>query len=82
MKIHLSSIKEMIYIFCERITRNLQHFQFIYFIDNFFTNSHLVKVLLIFNVDICNIIQINASDIFQDLKIIIVAAKSQLNLNQ
>ena len=56
MKIHLSSTKKMIYIFCKRITRNLHYLQFIYFIDNLFTNFYFVKVLLTFNVDICDII--------------------------
>ena len=82
IKIHLLSIKKMIYILCERITRNLHHFQFICFIDNLFIDFHLVRAFLILNVDVCDIIQVNASDIFQELKIITAAAKSQLKLKQ
>ena len=82
MKIHLSSTKEVIYIFCERVTRNLHHLQFIYFINNLFIDSHLVRILLTLNVDVCDIIWVNAFDIFQELKIIAVAAKSQLKLKQ
>ena len=82
MKIHFSSIKEIIYILCERITRNLHHLQFICFINNFFTNFYLIKAFLTFNVDICNIIQVETFNIFQDLKVITVMTKPQLNLNQ
>ena len=82
MKIHFSSTKEVVYILCERVTRNLHHLQFTCFIDNLFTDSHLVRIFLIFNVDICDIIRVNALDIFEELKIIIVATKSQLKLKQ
>ena len=82
MKINFSSTKKVVYIFCERITRNLRHHHFVCFIDNLFTNSHLVKTLLIFNVDICDIVRDNAFDISLKLKEIIVATKSQLNLEQ
>ena len=81
MKIHFLFIKEVIYILCERVTHNLHHLQFTCFIDNFFIDFHLVKAFLIFNIDVCNIIRVNASDIFEKLKVIIVAAKSQLKLN-
>ena len=80
MKIHFLSIKEVIYILCEQVIRNLHHFQFTCFINNLFINFYLVKILLIFNVDICDIIRVNAFDIFKELKIIIVATKSQLKL--
>ena len=80
IKIHFAFTKKIIYIFCERITRNLRHHHFANFIDNFFTNSHFVKVFLIFNVDICDIVRDNAFDILLKLKKIIVATKSQLNL--
>ena len=82
MKIHLSSTKKMIYTLCERVIYNLHHLLFICFIDNFFTDSYFVKILLIFNVDICDIIQVNALDIFEELKIITAATKSQLKLKQ
>ena len=82
MKIHFSSTKKMIYILCERITRNLHHLQFTCFIDNLFIDFHLVRVFLTFNVDICDIIRVNAFDIFEELKVIIAATKSQLKLKQ
>ena len=82
MKINLSFTKEIIYILCERITRNLRHHHFVCFIDNFFTNFYLVRIFLIFNVDICDIVRDNASDISLKLKKIIAATKSQLNLKQ
>ena len=56
MKIHLLSTKEIIYILCERVTRNLHYFQFTCFIDNLFTDSHFVRIFLTLNVDICDII--------------------------
>ena len=82
IKIHLLSTKKMIYILCERVTRNLHHFQFMCFINNLFTDSHFVKAFLTFNIDICNIIQVNAFDIFKELKVITAATKSQLKLKQ
>ena len=82
MKIHLSSTKKVVYTFCERVTRNLRHQHFVCFIDNLFTNSHLVRALLILNVDICDIVRDNASDISLELKEIAAATKSQLNLEQ
>ena len=82
MKINFSFTKKIIYIFCERITRHLRHHHFVCFIDDFFTNSHFVKILLILNVDICDIVRNNAFDISLKLKEIIVATKSQLNLKQ
>ena len=82
MKIHFSFTKKIIYIFCERITRNLDHYYFVCFIDNFFTSFHFVKVFLIFNIDICDTIRNNAFNISTKLKEIIVATKSQLNLKQ
>ena len=82
MKINFSFTKEIIHIFCERITRNLRHQHFVCFIDNFFTNFHLVKALLTFNVDICDTIRDNAFDISLKLKEITVATKSQLSLEQ
>ena len=82
MKVHLSSTKEVVYTLCERVTRNLQHPQFICFIDNLFTDPHLARALLTLNVNICGIIRANAPGISQDLKVIAAAAKSQLNLGQ
>ena len=82
MKINFSFTKKIIYTFCERITRNLRHHHFVCFIDNLFTNFHFVKTLLIFNVDICDIVRDNAFDISLKLKKIIVATRSQLNLKQ
>ena len=82
MKIHLSLTKEVVYILCERVTRNLHYFQFTYFIDNFFTDFYLVRIFLIFNVDICDIIRVNAFDIFEKLKVIIAVTKPQLKLKQ
>ena len=82
MKINLSFTKKVVYILCERITRNLRHHHFVCFIDNLFTNSHFVKVLLTLNVDICDIVRDNASDISLKLKEITAATKSQLNLEQ
>ena len=52
------------------------------FINNLFTDFHLVRIFLIFNVDICDIIQVNAFNIFEKLKIIIAAATLQLKLKQ
>ena len=82
MKIHFSFTQKVVYTFCEEITRNLNHQHFICFINNLFTNSHLVKILLIFNVDICDIVRDNAFDISLKLKKISVATKLQLNLKQ
>ena len=82
MKINFSFTKEVVHILCERVTRNLRHQHFVCFIDNLFTNSHLVRVLLILNVDICDTIRDNASDISLKLKEIAVATKSQLSLEQ
>ena len=70
----------MIYILCERVTRNLHHLQFTCFIDNLFIDFYLVKTFLTFNVNICDIIQINAFDIFEELKVITAVTKSQLKL--
>ena len=44
--------------------------------------SHLVRTFLTLNVDICDIVRNNAFDISLKLKEIIVATKSQLNLEQ
>ena len=82
MKINLSFTKEVVHTLCERVTRNLRHQHFVCFIDNLFTNSHLVRVLLILNVDICDTIRDNASDISLKLKEIVAATKSQLSLEQ
>ena len=79
---HLLSTKKIIYTFCERITHNLYYFQFVYFIDNLFTNFYFVKIFLIFNVDICDIVQNNAFNIFKKLKIIAITKKLQLTLKQ
>ena len=51
-------------------------------IDNFFTNFHFVKIFLIFNVNICDIVRNNAINISRKLKKKIVTTKSQLNLKQ
>ena len=82
IKIHLSLTKEVIYILCEKVTRNLHHLQFTCFINNLFTDSHLVRALLTLNVDIYDIIQVNAFDISEELKAIAAVAKSQLKLKQ
>ena len=82
MKMHLSSTKEVIYTLCERVTRDIRHLHFVCFLNNLFTNSHLVRALLTLNIDVCDIVRDNASDISQELKIIVAAKKSQLTLKQ
>ncbi|KAG7004901.1 hypothetical protein G7Y79_00022g051220 [Physcia stellaris] len=82
MEVNLSSTKGAVYTLCERVTRNLRHHHFVCFIDNLFTNSHLVRALLTLNVGICGTVRGNAMGIPQELKEIAAAKKSQLDLGQ
>jgi len=50
----------MVYTLCERVTAEYRHLQFIYYIDNLFTNIPLARALLTINIGICGTTRKNA----------------------
>ena len=82
MKMHLPSTKEVIYTLCERVTHDIRHLHFVYFLNNLFIDPHLVRALLILNIDVCDIVRVNAPDISPKLKAIAANKKPQLTLRQ